>query len=144
MALSAPGWFVTELQLFDPALRVRWSPKMNMFQLERKIANGKPVDTSKIDGYDDDYVRAREGYILVALIAPGKFSRTIFDNLRANDLWSNGGWEQVARHIEDIEAREEEAKWEAFEGDIKSAAAELYQFLKYREGSRILNIGFPA
>lgn len=142
MDLPAPKWFVKELQTFDPALRVRWSSKMNMFQLERKIANSKPIDTLKRDSYDDDYLRAREGYILVALIEPGKFSRTIFETLRASDMWTHGGWEAMAKHIEDLEAREEEKKWEAFSDEMKYHAAELYNFMKIREGSRILNVGY--
>ncbi len=138
---GVPAWFLTELKAFDPALRVRWSAKMNMYQLERRITHGLPVNTLKKDGFDDDYIRAREGYILVALIAPGKFSRSIFDTLRASDLWSNGGWEAMAKSIEDLEAMAEEKRWESFNQDIKDQAREFWNFLKLREGSRIFNIG---
>jgi hypothetical protein len=144
MDLSAPEWFLKELNLFDPDLRVRWSAKMQLFQLERKIAHSKIVETTKQDIYDDDYLRAKDGYVLVALIQPGKFSRTIFETLRASDLWNNGGWEAVARHIEDLEAREEEKKWEAFTDDVKYHTKELYDFLAIRDGRRILNVGFPV
>jgi hypothetical protein len=139
----APAWFLKELKAFDPELRLRWSHKMNLWQLERKIAHGKIIDTSKTDYFDDDYTRAREGYILVALIEPDKFSRNIFSVLRASDLWSNGGWETVAAHIEEMEAREEAQKWEAFSDEVKYQAKEFYDFLQFREGSRIINIGMP-
>jgi hypothetical protein len=139
--MDAPLWFLTELKAFDPDLRVRWSTKMNIFQLERKIAHGKFIDTTKKDTYDDDYVRAREGYILVALIEPGKFSRNIFATLKACDLWSNGGWEHMARYIEEQEAAVEQKIWDDFSDDLKAQASELYSFLKIREGSMIYNIG---
>lgn len=139
--MEAPSWFIKEMNSFDPALRVRWSPKMNMYQLERKLANSKPIDTTKKDGFDDDYVRARDGYILVALIEPGKFSRSIFQVLRASDLWSMGGWEAMAKFIEDQEALAEEKRWEKFSEEIRYATKELYDFMKIREGRTIFNIG---
>jgi hypothetical protein len=142
--MDVPRWFLDEMKVFDPDLRIRWSPKMKMFQLERKIANSKPIDTSKKDSYDDDYIRAREGYILVCLIEPGKFSRSIFVTLRQSDLWTHGGWEHMARFIEEQEAAEEQKIWEAFSDELKYQTAELYNFLKIREGSRILNIGYPV
>lgn len=142
--MNAPRWFITEMKVFDPELRVRWSEKMKMFQLERKIAHSKPIDTIKKDCYDDDYIRAREGYILVALIAPGKFSRSIFETLRRSDLWSMGGWEHMARFVEEQELAEEQKLWDDFSDRLKHESAELYNFLKFREGSRILNIGYPV
>ena len=142
--MQAPEWFVKELKAFDPELRLRWSSKMNLWQLERRIARSKIVDTTKKYTYDDDYIRANEGYILVAMIEPDKFSRNIFSILRASDMWSNGGWEAVAQHIEDMEQREERAKWEAFTEEVKYHAKEFYDFLAIREGRRILNIGMPV
>lgn len=140
---KAPEWFVKEMGVFDPALRLRWSQRMNMWQLERKIANSKPIDTTRLDSWHDDYIRARDGYVLVALIEPDKFSRNIFSILRASDLWSNGGWESMARYIEEQEAAEEQRLWDNFTDDIRNQTKDLYAFLKYREGSRIANIGFP-
>ena len=140
---TAPAWFVKEMQAFDPALRLRWSPRINLWNLERKITHGLPIETSKSDGFHDDYIRARDGYILVALIEPDKFGRHIFSTLRASDLWSNGGWEEMAKFIEELEAREEEAKWRAFDDEIHVATIELYNFLKWREGGLVFNAGVP-
>lgn len=143
MESSVPKWFIDEMKVFDPALRVRWSAKMNMFQLERKIANSKVIDTIKAS-FDDDYIRAREGYILVAIIPPGKFARSIFATLRASDLWSNGGWEHMARYIEEQEAAAEKKIWDDFSQELRDQTKELYAFMKYRDGSRIVNIGHPG
>jgi hypothetical protein len=140
---SAPRWFINELKVFDPALRVRWSPICKMFQLERKIAHGMPINTTKSD-FTDDFIRARDGYILVAMIEPGKFSRSIFSTLRGCDLWSNGGWEAMADLIEEIEAREEAEKWRAFENDVHAMSQDLYHWLKIRDGRSIYGPGIPS
>lgn len=142
MQLSAPGWFVREMSKFDPELRVRWSEKANIFMLERKIAHSKNIDTIK-DCFSDEYIRARDGYVLVALIPHDKFSRSIFDTLRASDLWSNGGWEHMAKTIEEIEEREFEEGLKKFIEDIAYESKEYYSFLKYRDGETVFNIGAP-
>lgn len=136
--MRAPKWFINEMKAFDSELRVRWSIKMNVFQLERRIANSKIIDTSKTDSFDDDYVRAKDGYILVALIDSRSFNRSIFTTLRECDLWTKGGWEAMAAHIEDLEAREEAQKWEVFSNEIKDHTKELYDFLKIRDGRTVL------
>jgi hypothetical protein len=133
----APDWFIEEMRSFDSELRLRWSEKVHLWQLERRITHGVPINTSKKDGFDDDFIRARDGYLLVAMIESGKFSRTIFEELRKSDLWSNGGWEEYIRLIEDIEAREEEAKWRAFDEDIRYACREVYDFLAARDGRKV-------
>lgn len=142
MLLLAPGWFLRELELFDPALRCRFSPRTNMFQLERKITNSIPIDTSVLNTEHDDYIRAREGYILVGVISPDGFSRSIFDKLRASDLWANGGWEAMANKIEAYEESEELRKNESFAREIRETSRELYHLLKMREGSSVYNAGF--
>lgn len=136
MKHHAPPWFINEMKIFDPELRVRWSEKANIFMLERKIANSKPVDTKK-DSFSDEYIRAREGYVLVALIPHDKFSREIFNILRINDLWSNGGWEHMARTIEELEAEEEQKRWQRFSDDIVSHSKEIFEWMQYRDGERI-------
>jgi hypothetical protein len=139
--MLVPKWFLTEMKVFDPELRVRWSPKCRMFQLERKISHSMPIETTK-DSFSDDFIRARDGYVLVAMIEPGKFSRNIFAVLRASDLWSNGGWEAVADAVEAFEAREEELKWKEFENNIHYDSIDVYNWLKIRDGRTIYCPGF--
>jgi hypothetical protein len=142
MFLLAPGWFLHELELFDPSLRCRWSERTNMFQLERKITHSIPINTSVNDTEHDDYVRAREGYILVGVISPDGFNRSIFEKLKASDLWANGGWEAMADMIEAYEESEEKRNNEAFEREIRETSRELYHLLKMRQGSSIYNVGY--
>ena len=140
--MDAPGWFVRELQAFDSDMRVRWSPRTELFQLERRVTRSLHPGTIRNDGWHDDYIRAQDGYILVAQVPPGKFSRTIFDRLRASDLWANGGWEQVCRQIEGDEDREEEMQWRKFEEDIHEHSKEVYDWMKWRDGRTVFSPGW--
>lgn len=139
-----PRWFVLELESFDPALRVRWSMEKHMWQLERKIANSVPIATSRVEENADDKIRAREGYILVGSIPKNDLKREIFDFLRSCDLWANGGWQKMAQEIEQREADEEERRDRVFAEDLRSYSAEVYEFLKWRDGRSIRNAGMPA
>lgn len=139
--LIAPGWFLRELEAFDPALRLRWSDSQMLWHLERKIAKGKPVETLRTDSESDEVIRAREGYLLVASVPPGGLNRTIFEKLRACDLWALGGWEKVEREIVEAEEREEQKRDDDFAADIRSYTREVYEFLKHRAGERVFNAG---
>jgi hypothetical protein len=135
--LKAPKWFVTELHEFDPDLRIRWSGHMEMWHLERQVRRGLHPGTIRTDGYHDDYVRARDGFILVACVPPRMLCREIFEKLRTSDLWSNGGWQKIIRDIEEGEQAVEDKKWTDFQDKIKHLSAEVYNFISYRSGSRI-------
>jgi len=139
---NAPEWFIKELHTFDSDMRCRWSPRCQMFQLERKVSRSLHPGTIRNDGWHDDYIRAQEGYILVAQVPPGKFSRTIFEKLRRSDLWSNGGWESIAKQIEGEEDREEEMKWKSFEDDVHDRSKEVYDWMKIRDGRTTFSPGW--
>jgi len=139
---EAPKWFLKELKEFDADLRVRWSKRTETFQLERRVTRSLHPGTIRNDGYHDDYIRAQDGYLLVGVIRPGMFSRTIFEKLRASDLWSNGGWAQMARTIEAFEEAEEERKWAEYSDELRHQSAELYEHMKLRDGRTIFSPGW--
>ncbi|HCV42682.1 MAG TPA: hypothetical protein DGH68_04295 [Bacteroidetes bacterium] len=139
---EAPKWFLNELRVFDPDLRVRWSRRTETFHLERRVTRSLHPGTIRNDQWHDDYIRAQDGYVLVGIIRPGLFSRTIFDKLRAADLWSNGGWARVCRKIEEFEEAEEERKWDKFGEALREESAELYETMKIRDGRSVFNAGW--
>jgi hypothetical protein len=139
---DAPKWFLNELRVFDPDLRVRWSRRTETFHLERRVTRSLHPGTIRNDHWHDDYIRAQDGYVLVGIIRPGLFSRTIFDKLRAADLWSNGGWARVCRKIEEFEEAEEERKWDDFGETLREESAELYETMKIRDGRTVFNAGW--
>jgi hypothetical protein len=139
---TAPEWFLRELRAFDPDLRLRWSSKREMWQLERRVTRSLHPGTIRNDGFDDDYIRAQDGYILVAQIPHNAIARSIFDKLKAADLWSNGGWEKVADQIEKYELLEQEKRDRDLNEDLKNMSKELYEVLKIRDGRSIYNAGF--
>lgn len=140
---EAPAWFLRELHAFDPHLRLRWSPRRELWQLERKILRGLHPGTLFEDGWHDEYIRARDGYILVASIPHGQLRRHVFERLRASDLWSNGGWKRVSDQIDAFEEAEEEKRWEVFSRDVRDDSKDVYELLKVRDGRTVFNKGFP-
>lgn len=141
---TVPEWFLRELHQFDADLRVRWSPRRELWQLERRVTRSLHPGTIRNDGWHDDYIRAQDGFILVAEIPPRQFHRTIFDKLRASDLWSNGGWEKVADEIEALEQAEEDKKWANFSDDIAYRSKEIYEWWKIRDGRTVFSHGWAG
>ncbi len=66
----APEHFVRRLAQEFPANRLRWSAKLEVWQLEQKIERGH-IATMRVSPLDDDAIRAQDGYRLVLSISPG-------------------------------------------------------------------------
>ena len=141
---TAPSWFLNELREFDPELRLRWSRRMELWQLERRVTRSLHPGTIRNDSYHDDYIRAQDGYVLVASIPHGTFGRHIFEKLRQNDLWSRGGWEKMIDEIEQFEDAEEQKKWDDFSDRIHYESQDLYELMKARDGRTVFNAGWVA
>ena len=139
----APEWFLKELAAFDPDLRLRWSPRSQVWALERQVRRSLHPGTSKGDTWDDDYIRARDGYILVATIPPHGLHRYIFQKLRDSDLWSQGGWQAVADRLDEMEEEAEKASWAAFERESGAMWRDAYNIISMREGRTVFNPGVP-
>ena len=139
---TAPEWFTRELAAFDPDLRLRWSPRIQLWQLERKVRRGLAPGTVQSDSWHDDLIRAREGYILVGSIPPRAITRNIFTSLRQNDLWANGGWKTVADALDEYDESQEQNRMKKFSERCREHAGEFYDFLKIRDGRTVFNAGF--
>lgn len=131
-----------ELQSFDPDMRLRWSPRLQLWQLERRVKRSVHPGTIRNDGWHDDYIRAQDGFILVASVPPHGLTRSIFEKLRASDLWARGGWEKVIREIEAAEDEAEQEKWDKFGADVRAQSAEVYRFLQHRNGQAVYSPGW--
>ena len=140
----APGWFLRELREFDSELRLRWSQRLELWQLERRVTRSLHPGTIRNDNYHDDYIRAQDGFVLVASIPHGTFGRHIFERLKAADLWSNGGWARVCREIEEFEEAEEEKKWAEFSETLRNESKDIYELMKIRDGRTVFNAGLVA
>jgi hypothetical protein len=82
MTLSSD--FATQLHdEFGGRFRIRWSDKMHEFQLEQKVMTGQIMPpplisdedsltaTARYDTYDDNWIRARDGYFYVMSLRNG-------------------------------------------------------------------------
>lgn len=140
--MEAPSWFVRELEAFDPDLRLRWSPRLELWQLERRVRRSLHPGTIATDGWHDDLIRARDGYLLVASVPPNGLGRGIFQKLRNSDLWSNGGWKKIADDLDAAEGAIEakrDAQWNA---EVRQRSAVAYDYIARREGRQVFNAGW--
>ena len=141
--MQAPEWFLKEMESFDPDLRLRWSQRLQLWQLERRVKRSLHPGTIRSDSYHDDFIRAQDGYLLVASIPPKGLTRSVFAKLRASDLWANGGWKTMADELDELDRQAEEKIWNDLSDDITYRSKELYDFWAIRQGRRILNAGHP-
>lgn len=139
--MNPPAWFTEELAKFDPGLRVRWSAQRQMWALERQVKRALHPGTLNGDTEDDEYVRARDGFLLVGHIPPRGISRYVFQTLEQNDMWKRGGWERYIREVEDAEESADEEKWRKITAQNRDLAKDLYEVLKLRSGRTVFNAG---
>jgi hypothetical protein len=142
--MKPPEWWTRELRAFDPDLRTRWSPKVELWMIERRVRRSLALGTIKEDPNDDDVVRARDGFLHVASLPPRGFSRYALEKLKAADLWTQGGWEKIDRELCEAEAALEEKQWKDFDQDLHHMHREVYRFLSHREGRSCFSGGFPG
>jgi len=140
--MKPPDYFVRELAAFDPDLRIRWSTQYERWMVERRVRRALHPGTIKCEDWDDDVIRARDGYLLVGTVSPHGLSRTILEKLKASDLWSNDGWRRVADKMDEYDRTKEEKAWDDFSDDIRSYSAEVYEWLKIRDGRSVFSPGW--
>lgn len=59
--MNIPSEFVSRLKSEFPNLRIRFSTKRQAFQIEQQVGRGC-LPPLRIDPYDDDLIRAKDGY----------------------------------------------------------------------------------
>jgi hypothetical protein len=71
---TAPDWFVRQLkQEHDGRLRIRWSLASSRWQIEQKVDTAK-LAPFNVDSFDDDAIRALDGYSRVCEISAGSIT----------------------------------------------------------------------
>lgn len=68
--MEAPTTFVNRLREVNPDLRIRYSYKRDCWQIEQKVGRGA-LPPIHIDPYDDNLIRAKDGYWLVCEVRLG-------------------------------------------------------------------------
>lgn len=73
--MTVPDWFRRQLEAeSDGRLRIRWSHQAHRFLIEARTARPQPLH-ARVESWDDQAIRARDGYELVMDVAPGDRSR---------------------------------------------------------------------
>jgi hypothetical protein len=140
--MEAPAWFLKELAEFDSDMRLRWSRRLELWQLERRVRRGLHPGTILCDNWHDDYIRARDGYLLVASVPPKQLSREVFEHLRASDLWARGGWQKVSDDLDELDRRREEDIQESFAREMHEINKDVFEWWKLRDGETVYNAGY--
>lgn len=68
--MEAPTDFVERLKSVNPLLRIRYSYKRDCWQIEQQVGRGA-LPPIHIDPYDDNLIRAKDGYWLVCEVRLG-------------------------------------------------------------------------
>ena len=144
MTPVTPAWFVKELRTFNPDLRLRWSRRLEVWQLERRVRRSLHPGTIITNNWHDSFIRAQDGYLLVGPIPHGCLSRSVFEKLRASDLWRAGGWKRMADQLDEMDQSIEDKNWKNFDDDVHYRSSDAWNFIQARHGRRILNAGMPS
>lgn len=130
-ALHPPANLVRELRAFDPALRLRWSDGQARWRLERKVTRGAQWPASTIEtaaGYEDR-IAARDGYVLVDLIAPELLNGRLVPVLKRADIWSRGGARAVADEMDQLDVDHRQMMKRMMSDKFEVAARERFRYM---------------
>ena len=104
-----PEWWLKELALFDPQLRIFPSQKRATFILARvatRSAGESPHDVKGLTQNPDTLFMAARRLVRVCDILPGViWDQRIFQKLAAHDIQRLGGGKQVANLLDDRDNR---------------------------------------
>ena len=135
---SIPDHFVTELQQYDPLLRVRWAKGEGLVRLERKV-RAKTHVTLVGDGEVDEATAARlyddvqtmnDGYALITKFPPTDTNwPKILYTIALTDLQRLGGATRVADSIENREDFEKSRRQWNRRDDFRHMATDLYRHM---------------
>lgn len=140
------SYFLRFLHNLDTGFRLRWSQRVDRWQLERKAACAMsyithlPQYVKRTDGAvveNDSWSRARDGYLLVRDFAPlPQFGDWTIREMQWGDPHRLG-----ARQIEDALFQQERAtkmaQKRAFDNKIEAVAKEQFQEMIWTGGERV-------
>lgn len=144
MIPTPPPDFVADLQRYDPALRVRWGVRTQLWHLERRLPPRhrqllaekpnpwkSPKGLDRFDGWKD-------GYVLVMRVHPSRLHwRLVVEELTRWDAHLKGG---MARLDDEIRRQEEqeEAQQDRYEDDWhRQHARDAADTMQWRLGHRV-------
>lgn len=135
----------------DGRLRLRWSQRQEKWALERQVL--RPIEYIRtLPHYlriqvaknvfnvveNDEWVRARDGYILVGHYAPQPvLGEWVIKNLRYYDLRRfAGGWKEAELEVLRFEESQEERKEAHHRQRLQDISSDMYENAQWRQGER--------
>lgn len=152
MLEAPPAWFLAELATFDPDLRLMPSVVHPVYRLCRVTSHSFGMKALLADGtlkpHPDTVRMADLGVVPVATITPVPgamhWSRRIFTELAARDIWRQGGAKKAAEEIEAHEAAQKDTQKANAREELDQRSGDAYRSYKYRTGQRLSLVTPPA
>ena len=141
---SPPENTVSELERYDPLLRLRWGIHSELWVIERKMprrhpdfVKSMPSPWKSVKGLDiwDGW---KDGYLHVMFAHPSLIQnhQLILQALAGADIWRVGGREELNRKLDEAEIKVEASVDRNIDNYIEAAVSESYDMLQWRLGNR--------
>lgn len=141
--MNAPKEFVSALRAFDPALRIRWAHRMEVWIIERKmeprhkqLVAERPNPFKSARGWDL-YDGWKEGYVHVLSVHPTLLDHRVFATLAEADAWRQGGMAKMAAQLDAADEAVERAEDRERLNVNEALSRDAYDRIAWLEGRRV-------
>lgn len=145
--MRLPASYNRRLQRYDPALRVRWSPRRGRVLLERRASYARiSIDPDLYGRAEHDTVRQlRDGFFELGSYVPSEFPPVdrLIAYLQTQDVWRRGDQDlarlaaAVADELDADYDRREAAIAAKHSADVGDQVGELWEHGQWQEGVRV-------
>lgn len=137
--VKPPQWFLHQLEVYDPELRLFYSARDPVFLLARRAAHRlESAVVGKLHDHPDTRFLGAKGLILIRSFLPMiTWTTEVIDYLYHADLWRHGGAQHAANAFESAEQAAKDRQARAFEDECGARSSEAYRAAKTRLGQRI-------
>ena len=129
-----PTTFAREMHKFDPYLRLRRSQDGAQWFIERRVRRESRCRVTPNERRKwDQFVRDRDGYMLVTAIPWDRLNREVFLALRAADMWQYRGAGPYADALEAAEREDELAQAKRDSAGLQDCGDEAFERMRSME-----------
>jgi len=102
---DVPRYFLDDLRVYDPLLRVVWDRKDEYWRIERKVRRPWAPDPHIVGAYasPQDWECRRDGYVIVLRVPVDCLDNQVFMALGMTDIQRRGGYKRVSREMDDYD-----------------------------------------
>lgn len=133
-----PDWFLRQVELYDPELRLFYSAREPVFLIARRSARIESAVVAKLHEHPDTNFLGRHGLILIRSFVPMiTWTTEVIDYLYHSDILAHGGAAKVDDALNAAERAAQEREQRAFNDECAAVSGSAYSAVKTRAGQRI-------